>query len=107
MVSACLAHTTGSAAIGPGLMANLGPGNDRQPSACSLGVDGDLDLGSLDRLDPPPIGEARLNLGPAHSPRSPVARLLVAEAQHEVPTPRNNGRMEASDKARSVAVIEH
>src|ERR1035437_649234 len=63
----------------------LGPGNDRQPGVCPFGIDGDLDPGTLDRHDAPPIGEARLNLGLTDSPRSPVAGLLVAEATASSP----------------------
>ena len=72
-----------------------------------LGDQCDLDPGTLDRHDAPPIGETRLNLGLTDSPRSPVAGLLVAEAEHEVATIRGNDRTEASDKTRPVTVIEH
>src|SRR5664280_860338 len=42
-----------------------------------------------------------------HPARPPVARLLVAEAEHDIATVGFNSGTEASDKARPVAVIEH
>jgi hypothetical protein len=100
-----LPHITGQVSAGP---AELGLGNNRKPSTCSLAVGCDLDLGRLDRLDAAPIvGEARLNLGLADSPRSPITGLLAAEAEHEIAPVRFDSCTKAPHKAFPVTVIEY
>src|SRR5207302_5552658 len=55
-----------------------------EPRPGALGIDGDLQRRRLDRIYAPAVGEARLDLLALDAPRTPVTRLAVAEAQHEV-----------------------
>jgi dihydrofolate reductase len=84
-----------------------GSGDDGQPGLRSVGIDGDVDDGRVDRDHSPSLGEVRTDLILGHPPRTPIAGLVVAEAQHEVVAPHRDRRSQAAHKSDPLLVVEH
>ena len=72
----------------------------------TLRIDGDADPGSFDRIERPTIDKARLDLCSAHPSRTPVARLAVTEAQHEIAAAGNENCVKVPNQTRPIPVIE-
>src|SRR5690242_19660758 len=67
-------------------------GDDGQPGLGLMRIDRDVDLGGLDGVHRPPLGETVAYLFLPDAARSPVTSLAVAEAEHVVmPADRHRG----------------
>src|SRR6476620_11307208 len=83
--------------------------------AADLGLPGEhlarieirLEHHRLDRLDPPAVGEALLDLFPRDPAGAPIARLPIAEAQHVEAPARRRRSPQALDVPGPIVVIEH
>src|SRR5262249_10857955 len=78
-----------------------------EPRSCAVGVHRDVDGAGFDRVDVPALSERDDDLVTMNSPWTPVAGLLVAEAQHEVAPAWHDHRGEASLVPRAVGVLEN
>src|SRR5713226_7486295 len=72
-----------------------GAGDSHQPRQGAIAADGDVDLRCVDRVDLPAFVEPGGDLLTCDPARTPVARLVVAEAQHVVVAVRRNHRAKA------------
>src|SRR2546426_5699779 len=72
----------------------------------AVGIDGDIEPGRFDVVHPPSVDETGPDLVLGDAARSPVARLELAEAEHEVAATDGDHRSQVVDERWAVVVLE-
>ena len=72
-----------------------------------LAISSEQTAAPLDGIDAPAVAEAQADLAFGHAPRSPIARLAVAETGHEIASAGRDGGFEALLVRAAVCVVEY